>query len=123
MVIARNFNGEHTVFHINNPKLLVGHELFGYLDKVGINITVLNDEEFTQLLKQISKDDNKKHIFEAFINDIGYDYKINYDSNIYVENDFSVDYLKSLGFEWKKIDKDYLQKYVDYFKKIGYFEV
>jgi archaellum component FlaD/FlaE len=31
-----------------------------------------------------------------------------------------VQYLKSLGFEWTGIGMDYLKKYMDYFKRIGY---
>ena len=43
-----------------------------------------------------------------------------YDSNIRIDNDFTVQYLKSLGFEWTGIGMDYLKKYMDYFKRIGY---
>jgi len=63
-----------------------------------------------------------EHIFETFINDMDEDDKLNYDSNIRIENDFTVQYLKQLGFEWSDIDIDYLRKYVEYFKKIGYLK-
>ena len=38
-----------------------------------------------------------------------------------MENDFTVRYLKQFGFAWKETDLPYLRKYVDYFRKIGYF--
>ena len=48
--------------------------------------------------------------------------QLSYDSNIRIENDFTVQYLKSLGFEWADIGMDYLRKYLAHFKKIGYLE-
>jgi len=60
--------------------------------------------------------------FETFINDMDENDQLNYDSNIRIENDFTVEYLKSLGFEWSEIDFEYMRKYVEYFKNIGYME-
>lgn len=64
-----------------------------------------------------------KHIFETFIGDIDVNDRLNYDSNIRIENDFTARYLQQLGFEWPDIDVDYMRKYIAYFKKIGYLEV
>lgn len=60
-------------------------------------------------------------IFETFINDMDENDKLNYDSNIRIENDFTVQYLNRLGFEWSDIGFDYMKKYVDYFRKIKFF--
>ena len=49
--------------------------------------------------------------------------KLNYDSNIRIENDFTVEYLRKLGFEWNDIDFEYIKKYVEYFRNIGFLEV
>lgn len=49
--------------------------------------------------------------------------RLYYDSNIRIENDFTVQYLKQLGFEWSDIGIDYMRKYVEYFKKIVFFEI
>ena len=61
-----------------------------------------------------------KHMPATFINDMDENDQLSYDSNIRIENDFTVQHLKSLGFEWTDISMDYLRKYVEYFKKIGY---
>ena len=48
--------------------------------------------------------------------------KLNYDSKIYIKNDFTVEYLKRLGFEWSDIGFEYVKGYIEYFREIGYFE-
>lgn len=63
-----------------------------------------------------------EHIFETFINDMDENDQLNYDSNIRIENDFTVQYLKQLGFEWLDIDISYLHKYIEHFRKIGYLK-
>ena len=43
--------------------------------------------------------------------------------NIRIENDFTVEYLRKLGFEWSDIDFEYIKRYIEYFRNIGYLEV
>ena len=47
------------------------------------------------------------------------EYPLNYDSNIHIQSDFTVQYLKQYGFEWIDVGIDYLRKYVEYFEKLG----
>ena len=49
--------------------------------------------------------------------------KLMYDSNIRIENEFTVWYLEQLGFEWQEPDVDYLRKWVGYFVKLGYLNL
>lgn len=119
MSVVRHFDNEKTVFHINNPKAIKLHKMFEIFKALGIEINGIDDFTFAEMLKELSKQKDKAHIYEAFINDFNDVSQINYDSDICIENDFTVQYLKSLGFEWADIDIDYLSKYVEYFKKIG----
>ena len=38
-------------------------------------------------------------------------------------DDFTVEYLRKLGFEWSDIDFEYIKRYIEYFREIGYLEV
>ena len=119
MSVVRHFDNEKTVFHINNPKTIRLSKMFAILKSFGLEVNGIDDLTFSDTLKELSMQKEKAHIYEAFINDFNEASQINYDSNILIENDFTVEYLKCLGFEWSDIDIDYLRKYVEYFKKIG----
>lgn len=119
MSIVRNFDIEKTVFHINNPKTIRLSKMFAILKSFGFEVNGIADLTFSDTLKELSMQKEKAHIYEAFINDFNEASQINYNSNILIENDFTVEYLKCLGFEWSDIDIEYLRKYIEYFRKIG----
>ena len=89
-------------------------------EKLGFNIKVVSGDEFTEFLRQTANQNETQHIFETFINDIDENDRLNYDSNIHFENEFTVEYLKQFGFEWRDIDIDYFRKYTKYLENIGY---
>ena len=122
MVIARHFSTEQTVFHINSIKVVYFDKLVEIINQLGYDLKLVNGTVFTEALRQTAKQTGMEHIFETFINDMDENDQLNYDSNIRIENDFTVQYLKQLGFEWSDIGIDYLRKYVEYFKKIGYLK-
>ena len=122
MTIARHFSTEQTVFHINSIKVVYFDKLFKIFNDLGFKVDVVNGMVFTEALRKTADQPGTAHIFETFINDMDEDDQLNYDSNIRIENDFTVQYLKQLGFEWTDIGIDYLCKYVEYFRKIGYLK-
>lgn len=122
MTIARHFSTEQTVFHINSIKVVYFDKLVEIINQLGYDLKLVNGTVFTEALRQTAKQTGMEHIFETFINDMDENDQLNYDSNIRIENDFTVEYLKKLGFEWSDIGIDYLRKYVEYFKKIGYLK-
>ena len=119
MTVTRHFNAEQTVFHINSTKVVYMNKLLEHLSRLGYEIEIVSGSEFTELLRATAKASGTQHIFETFINDMDENDKLNYESNIHIENSFTVDYLKQLGFEWNDIGFEYLKKYVEYFRKIG----
>ena len=122
MTIARHFSTDQTVFHINSTKVVYLDKLVDYFNILGFDMKVVDGKTFTEALRQTARQTGAEHIFETFINDMDEHDRLNYDSNIRIENDFTVQYLKQLGFEWKDIDLEYLRRYVEYFRKIGYLK-
>ena len=123
MTIARHFNKDQNVFHINSIKVVYLDKLLDYMNALGCSMKTVSEHEFSTVLRQTMEQTQSKHIFEAFIDDMDENDKLNYDSNIRIENDFTVEYLRKLGFEWNNIDFEYIKKYVEYFRKIGFLEV
>jgi len=99
MTIARHFSTEFTVFHINTPKTISVAKLTEYFRMFGYSIDAVYGTNFETALKQTANQSGMEHIFEAFVNDMDENGHLNYDSNIRIENDFTVQYLKMLGFE------------------------
>ena len=120
MTIARHFNSDKTVFHINSTKVVHFDKLFEIFNNLEMRVNIVDGVTFTNALRETTKQAGMEHIFETFINDMDENDQLNYDSNIRIENDFTVEYLRMLGFEWADIGFDYLCKYVNYFKKIEY---
>lgn len=123
MAIARHFSTEQTVFHINSIKVMYMDKVLECFKKCGIDMKVVDATTFTEVLRNTAKQSGTEYIFEIFINDMDEDDKLNYDSNIRIENDFTVEYLRKLGFEWSDIDFEYIKRYIEYFRNIGYLEV
>ena len=123
MTIARHFSTEQTVFHINSTKVVYLDKLMEFVHELGYRLKTVSGTEFTKTLRQTAIQSGTAHIFETFINDMDANDRLVYDSNIHIENDFTVRYLRQLGFEWSEIGLEYLRKYMDYFRKIGYWEV
>ena len=121
MTITRHFSAKQTVFHINSTKVVYLGKLLQMFNELGFELKIVDGPEFTKALRRTVDKYETEHIFETFINDIDENDQLCYESNIYIENDFTVQYLKILGFEWSDIDITYIQKYVQYFKRIGYF--
>ena len=70
----------------------------------------------------ILNDDFKKEILSGIIHDIDSKKQLIYTSNIRIDYEFSEKYLEKIGFSWKEIDKEYILKYMDYFKRIGFIK-
>lgn len=119
MTIVRHFSTEQTVFHINSEPVRL-EKLTEYLNTLGCSIRAVDDNVFTEALHRTAEQAGKEYIYETFIQDMDSHDRVRYGSDVRVSNDFTVKYLKQIGFEWEKTDLQYLRKYVDYFRKIGY---
>ncbi len=122
MTITRHFIKEQTVFHLNSPKVVYMEQMRIYFGKLGYPLKIVSGEKFTETLKKTAQQSGMEFVFETFINDLDSNDQIIYDSKIRIENDFTVHYLKRLGFEWTDIGLDYLERYMGFFEKIGYLE-
>lgn len=120
--IVKHFNTKYTVFHVYSDQNLYFDRMVEILKELYFDIQVVDGEMFIECLKE-TVNQNREHIYKAFLNDMTVDGKLNYESNIHIQNEFTISYLKQLGFEWTKIDLEYIKGYLDYFMNLGYLEV
>lgn len=123
IVKIAQYADKQTVFHLNSNQNLYFDRMIEIVKSLGIRMEVVEGNEFNRMLQQLSKQAETEYIYEAFQNDMDESGKLVYDSNIHILNDFTVWFMRKLGFEWATIDYDYVKGYVDYFRKLGYFEV
>lgn len=123
IVKIAQYANRQCVFHLNSNKVIYFDRFLEIANKLGISMKVVNGGEFNKALQETAKQDSTEYIYEAFQNDIDEQGYLVYDSNIHIENNFTLCFLKKVGFEWNETDIRYISGYIDYFRKIGYLEV
>ncbi len=115
-----NHKSDCNMFHIRNNKLLDLPILYNTLLALGVDILPVSDRLLSDIITGILNDDERKDIVSGIVQDLNKEKILVYTSNIRLNSNFTENYLKNIGFRWKKIDKNYIIKYMNYFKKIGY---
>lgn len=121
VVKISQYANEQCVFHLNSNRPIYFDRMIEILEELGINMKVVTGKCFNETLEELAKNANTEYIYEAFQNDMDDNGQLVYDSNINIKNDFTVWFMKKIGFEWAKLDIDYIRAYIQYFKAIEYF--
>lgn len=117
------YAGRYNVFHLNSNKSLYFDKMVDILNSLGIKIDICNAKDFNTALEKTVNSRETEYIYQAFQNDMDGEGRLAYDSNIRIVNDFTVYFLRKVGFEWPQIDFEYIKRYIEYFRSLGYFEV
>lgn len=117
-----NNNSWNNIFHIYDNNHIQISDLINVLNsKFKYEIKFVSNSKFKEKIKnEINK--TKSLVSKILIQDVDENYNVNYKSTIQVECKETIKYLKGIGFEWPKIEKEYLIKYIEYFIKIGYIK-
>ena len=97
-------------------------EFLRFIKKLGIEIKILDKKVFYKLIKLSNENNVARDLYETIFTDFN-ERKLDYSSKIEISSDFTIEYLKRLGFEWPDIDYEYIRRYIEYFEEIGYWEV
>ena len=114
---------KQSVFHLNSNRPIYFDRLLEMTRELGIPMKVVEGAEFHQALEKTIQNVGREYIFEALQNDMDGQGQLIYDSNIHIINEFTVWFLKKVGFEWNETDYEYIRGYVEYFRNLGYLEV
>ena len=110
------------VFHLYNHLLLDIQVLFDTLNELGYEILPVSNKMMAYIISGILQDNSAKDILSGIIHDLDDNKKLIYTSRIRLNNDFSAKFLSCIGFDWQPIDKEYIKKYLNYFKDIGFIK-
>lgn len=110
--IMQYFNVKHNMFHLYDNKHVYIKRFFEILKKENIEIKIVTQEEFAKKITQVAHS-SKRDILAGIINDLGKNNELNYLSNIKIKCDYTISYLKKIGFEWPEIEDKYIIKYIE----------
>lgn len=120
IVTILNHTSDCNMFHITETKKLPISMFTHASNTIGIDIVPVSNRLMNDIINGILVDDSRKHIVSNIMHDLNYDRKLVYTSSIKLVNSFTEDYLRNCGFRWKKLDKNYIFKFLNYLKKIGF---
>ena len=118
--VSQNYVEGISVLHIYDNEHVYLDKFVKYLQLNGIDIEVVNHNEFKNKIDKILQEENQNDILMGIVNDFDKDKKIAYSSNIKIASEFSRAFLHKIGFTWEKIEEEYILKYLKYFKQIKF---
>lgn len=97
------------VYHLYNSNTITIEQLVTMLNEIGFNIKMINQEEINNLSR----------IEQKRINELMFEiYPTINKSNITIENTITDEILKTIDFDWKIIDKQYLLRTINYVREV-----
>lgn len=117
-IISHDF--PYTILHLYNNHHVSMTDVINYLKDYGIDINVVDNKKFLEEISNVLK--NNQNILSGIINDFDENKMLVYKSNVNLNNDFTNEFLSTLGFSWPEIDENYIIKYLDYLKNINYLK-
>ena len=123
VALSRNSICNNKIFNLYNPYIIKVKKLVEMFKNFGINVKILSKEEFNNYIKNISLDDRPSSL-SAIINDFSYDsnnlLSLNYDFTVNIKSDYTRKYLHLLNCDWPMTDDEYLNKLLNYMKKVKF---
>lgn len=105
-------NKEYNIYHVYNPNKVKIIELVNAFEKHGVSMIFATDE---QIKSRITKMANTSAInLKGIVVDLTEDKKLNYVTDVDVKLEYTAKVLETLGFNWPKIDNEYLKRYIEY---------
>ena len=114
------YNSDCNVLHIYNSNLLPITLFLDVVHSLNIEMKPVSNKDMVNIITKILEDDNKKNMISGIIYDLDNNKNLIYTSNISLDSTFSNKYLAKVGFSWKKPNKSYLRRCLNYFNKIGF---
>lgn len=108
-------------FHLFNTNLICFSKLLDFINDIGISVHPVSDEVFVEKINYFLNDENLKKEISGIVTYLDKDKTLNIISDVVPNGNFSTTYLKSIGFEWPQITKEYITLFFKYFRSIHYF--
>lgn len=119
VLLSKTSELDNRIFHLYNHNLVPLKTVIEALVEQGLSIQTLNEETFKKRILDFSKSLNDN--VSAIVNDFNTtNLSLDYNFTVNIKSDFTQRALKSLGFSWQKIDKDYLSIIIKYMRDVRF---
>lgn len=123
VLLAKTKLTENRVYHLYNHNLISIDKVIQILKSFDIPINNMEDKDFEKYVLKLSQNTKTREILKGIINDISFEnsnLNLDYGFTVNVSSKYTQKYLKLLGFEWPKVDDNYLKKLISYMKKVKF---
>ncbi len=116
-------NGGSSIYHLFNSKHVKMNCVEEVLKSFGITLKHVTKNGMKNIIENILKDEKKSSKISGIILDLNKEKVLEYRSNIKVESYMTEKILNKLGFDWPDITGEYIKRYLEYLKNIGFLKI
>lgn len=120
--ILQNNIKEFSVYHLYNNHSMYLKDFITILNMENIKLEFVEAKKFKSMIKKVLDTPESQNELSGIINDLNDNYDLIYEKDIDLNSTLTQFFLERLGFEWPKLDENYVQKYINYMKKINFFK-
>ena len=91
-------------------------------NKLNLNVEIVNDETFSQSLKDILKDESKQKGMFGLTTILNDDNEL-VNEYLPVDKEYTLHVLSELGFKWPETSEEYLLEFITILKDLEFFKI
>lgn len=102
-----------SVLHLYNSNHLYLRDFLTYLNELGYEMNITDDDSFKKNLKEILFNSTDSDEVSVLVNDLDSDANLVYKTNLHITNDFTLKYFGLTDFTWPIVTKEYIKKLLE----------
>ncbi len=120
--ILQNNIKDFSVYHLYNNHSMYLKDFVAILNTENIKLEFVEAKKFKSMIKKVLDNPEAQNDLSGIINDLNETYDLIYEKDVDLNSNLTQFFLQRLGFEWPKLDENYIEKYINYMKKINFFK-
>lgn len=114
---------ENKVYHLFNHNLYTIKSILDMLSTFGFNIKTVSSDEFKKKIIAISENPKLSNSLKGIINDLTFtdsSVTLDYGFTVNITSDYTINYLRKLGFKWPEVNTCYLKSLINYMINVNF---
>ncbi len=111
IILLSKIENSNNVFHVYNINHVKLNRFIEILNSIGYHVSIVDKEKFAERILEIKKMNEFKTISGIAI-DLDENNNLQYETNIKIKSESTLNILKKLGFKWPEIYEEYICKFI-----------